>query len=186
MNIVVRDNLIVRSLTADDARKTYAVINSNRDYLRTWLPWVDGTDSADVTERTIALWQNAYENKSDIVLGVFYNSEYVGNIGLHDIKRSNISGMIGYWLAEDCQGLGIMTDCVRALTDYGFNELELNRIYIHCATANTKSRAIPERLGFVQEGVLQDGEYRYGQFYDLAVYGGLKRNWQKIGFMPVV
>ena len=186
MEIAVRDNLVMRSLTPDDAHEAYAVINSNRDYLRTWLPWVDDTNSPDVTARTIGLWQEAYENKSEIVLGIFYNGAYVGNIGLHDLKHTNNSGMIGYWLAEDFQGFGIMTDCVRALVDYGFHELGLNRIYIYCSTANKKSRAIPERLGFVQEGVLQDGECRYGQFYDLVVYGGVKRNWQKNGFLPVV
>jgi ribosomal-protein-serine acetyltransferase len=64
--------------------------------------------------------------------------------------------MIGYWLAEDYQGRGIMTDCVRMLVDFCFNELDLNRVYITCGFGNKKSRAIPELLGFVQEGILQE------------------------------
>ena len=52
----------------------------------------------------------------------------------------------------------------------------LNRIYIHCAVGNKKSRAIPERLGFIQEGRLQDGECLYGVFHDLIIYGMVKRN----------
>ena len=177
MIIAVRDGLVMRSLSQNDVAKVYEVTDSNRNHLRTWLPWVDGTDSPAVTENVITSWEKDYECKRDVVLGIFENSEYIGNIGLHDLKRPNRSGMVGYWLAENRQGRGIVTDCVRALTDFGFQTLGLNRIYIHCAAENKKSRAIPERLGFVQEGVLQDGEYLYGTFHDLIIYGMVKRNW---------
>jgi len=103
----------------------------------------------------------------------------VGNIGLHDISRYKSSGMIGYWLAENAQGKGIMTDCVRAMLDFGFFGQNLNRIYIHAAVPNHKSCAIPERLGFVREGTLQDGECLYGRYFDMALYGMLRRNWVK-------
>ena len=128
MLISVRDGLIMRSLSQNDASKVYAVVDNNRNYLRTWLPWVDGTDSPAVTENVIASWEKDYEKKSDVILGIFANGEYVGNIGLHDLKRPNRSGMVGYWLAENCQGRGIITDCVRALTDFGFQMLGLNGI----------------------------------------------------------
>jgi predicted acetyltransferase len=94
------------------------------------------------------------------------------------MKKANNSGMVGYWLAENEQGGGIMTDCVRCLVTYGFNSLSLNRIYIHCAEGNKKSRAIPERLGFTLEGVFGDGECLYGEYFDLTVYAMLKRNWK--------
>ena len=86
--------------------------------------------------------------------------------------------MVGYWLSENEQGGGIVTDCVRCLVNFGFDSLSLNRIYVHCADSNTKSRAIPERLGFALEGVFRDGECLYGKYFDLAIYGMLKRNWK--------
>lgn len=178
MQISVRDNLIMRSLTKCDAPDVYAAVDSNRAHLRVWLPWVDSTDSPAVTESVIATWEKDYENKTDIVLGIFENNVYVGNIGLHNINKSNNSGMVGYWLAEKYQGRGIVTDCVRALVNFGFNNLELNRIYLYCASENTKSRAIPERLSFIHEGTLQDGEYVNGAYYDLIVYGMVRRNWK--------
>jgi len=179
MLMYVRENLVMRSLMVSDAPAVYNVVDRNREYLRTWLPWVDGTDSPDVTENVIASWEKALDDKSDVVLGIFNNGEYVGNIGLHDIKNHKRSSMIGYWLSENRQGSGIITDCVRALMDFAFSALGLNRIYINCAADNIKSRAIPERLGFVQEGILQDCEYLYGIFHDLIVYGIVERNWQR-------
>jgi len=167
----------MRSLEKSDAAAVFAAVDGNRAHLRAWLPWVDSTDSPAVTEGVIASWEKDYANKTDIVFGIFENDEYVGNMGLHSIKSANNSGMIGYWLVENRQGRGIVSDCVRALMNFGFHELELNRIYINCAVENTKSRAIPERLGFVQEGTLQDAEYVNGVYYDLVVYGMVRRNW---------
>jgi len=167
----------MRSLQKSDASKVFAAVDGNRAYLRDWLPWVDGTNSPAVTENVIAEWGKEYENNTDVVLGIFEHGEYIGNIGLHDLKRPNCSGMVGYWLAENHQGRGIITDCTRELVNFGFHTLGLNRIYIHCAAENIKSRAIPERLGFIQEGIHQDGEYLYGSFHDLIVYGIVKRNW---------
>ena len=179
MILYVREGIVMRSLSLTDVPTVYDTVDRNRNYLRTWLPWVDGTNSPAVTENVIDSWKKDFESKTDIVLGIFENGEYIGNIGLHDLKRANRSGMIGYWLSENHQGRGTITDCVRVLTDLGFYSLGLNRIYIHCAADNKKSRAIPERLGFAQEGTFQDGECLYGTFHDLTVYGIVKRNWRK-------
>jgi ribosomal-protein-serine acetyltransferase len=132
-------------------------------------------------ENVIASWARDMENRKDIVLGIYDYDQYIGNIGLHGINSANSSGMIGYWLSQDRQGRGVMTGCVRAMTDHAFHALGLNRTYIHCAAGNRKSRAIPERLGYVKEGVLRDGECLYGIFHDLIVYGMLKRDWLKAG-----
>ena len=179
MILKVRENLELRVRAPEEAAETFAVIDKNREYLREWLPWVDATNSVEDVKKVIEKWQKEFAGKKDVVLGIYLDDKYVGNMGLHDINRNNSSAMIGYWLAEDAQGQGIMTDCVRALSSYGFNELDLNRIYILCASGNTKSRAIPERLGYIQEGVLRDGTRLYGIYHDEVIYGALKRNWGK-------
>ena len=186
MLIAVREHIIMRTLAPKDAAEIYQVIDRDRTYLRTWLPWVDETDSANVTKDVITSWEEDFKNKRDIVLGIFENGRYIGNIGLHGLHNYNRSGMIGYWLAQNRQGCGVISDCVRALTNYGFYELGLNRIYIHCAAGNKKSRAVPERLGFLKEGVLQDGEYLYEVFHDLVVYGMVKRHWQTCDTLSLV
>jgi ribosomal-protein-serine acetyltransferase len=179
MIIKVRENLEMRVRVPEEAEETFAVIDKNRAYLREWLPWVDGTQTVEKVIEVIKNWQKEFEEKKDVVLGIYLDNKYIGNMGLHDINKNNNSAMIGYWLAKDAQGKGIMTDCVRALTDYGFNELGLNRIYIYCAFENKKSRAIPERLGYTQEGILQDGTCLYGTYHDEVIYGIVKRNWIK-------
>ena len=56
----------------------------------------------------------------------------------------------------------------RALVDHAFGELELHRVEIQAAGANRRSRAIPERLGFQQEGILREAECVGGRYLDLG------------------
>jgi len=80
-------------------------------------------------------------------------------------------GVVGYWLAEEHEGRGLVTRAVSALIDHGFSELNLHRVEIRAATNNARSRAVPERLGFTQEGVLREADVVGDEYVDLVVYG---------------
>ncbi|MFX4300808.1 GNAT family N-acetyltransferase [Alicyclobacillus tolerans] len=84
---------------------------------------------------------------------------------------------MGYFLGKDYKGKGIITTSVRALLDYIFDVLILNRVVTQCAAENMKSRAIPDRLGFQQEGIARDGQWLYNRYVDLVNYSLLKRDW---------
>jgi ribosomal-protein-serine acetyltransferase len=101
----------------------------------------------------------------------------VGIIGLNRLDRFHKQTEIGYWLAEECQGRGIMTACCRTLVDFVFREYGLHRVEIRAAVGNTKSRAIPERLGFTHEGTLREAEWVNDRFVDGAVYAVLEHDW---------
>lgn len=73
-----------------------------------------------------------------------------------------------------------MTNACRAVLTYAFHKLQLNRMAILCATGNARSRAIPERLGFIQEGIRREGEWLYDHFVDLVVYSMLAREWDAL------
>lgn len=71
-----------------------------------------------------------------------------------------------------------MTQCTKAIIDYAFNKLDLNRVEIRASVENIKSQAIPERLGFTKEGRLRSEERVQGRFTDSYVYSLLKSEWQ--------
>ncbi|GAK49638.1 ribosomal-protein-serine N-acetyltransferase [Candidatus Moduliflexus flocculans] len=71
-----------------------------------------------------------------------------------------------------------MTRCVKAMINIGIQELGLKKIEIFCAEGNHRSRAIPERLGFMQEGVIRRAFDLYGECVNLAVYGLLVEEWK--------
>lgn len=58
-----------------------------------------------------------------------------------------------------------------------FNELKLNRVDIRAAEENIKSRAIPERLGFVCEGQIRQAEWLYDHYVNHIVYGMMAAEW---------
>ena len=73
-----------------------------------------------------------------------------------------------------------MTRAVHGCLTYAFDTLKLHRVEIRCGVDNHKSRAVPTRLGFTEEGICRDGEYLYDHYHDLVIYGILQHEWKKL------
>jgi ribosomal-protein-serine acetyltransferase len=173
----VDDDVSVSVLTHQDNAALYALTDSDRNYLRKWLPWVDATKSPDVTQSFIANSLRQLANNNGFQAGIRYQGQLVGCIGLHGIDWANRWTSIGYWLRESHQGRGIMTRAVSGVLQISFTHYALNRVEIRAAVDNAKSRAIPERLGFDQEGTIKQAEWLYDHFVDHAIYGLLRQTW---------
>jgi ribosomal-protein-serine acetyltransferase len=103
--------------------------------------------------------------------------QLAGVIGQHHIDWPNRAGMLGYWLGAAYEGRGLMTHACRALVTHMLREQGLHRVEVRAAPGNRRSRAIPERLGFRQEGILRDAEWLYDHYVDLVVYAMLADDW---------
>jgi ribosomal-protein-serine acetyltransferase len=175
--MTVDDDIKLKLLEKRDAEEMFSVVDNNRDYLREWLPWVNGVKKKEDYYPVIDMWLKQFAANDGFQVGIFYQDKYVGMIGFHNIDWGNKQTSIGYWLDGNMQGKGIMTRSVNALLKYAFEELKLNRVEIRCGTENLKSKAIPERLGFQQEGIIRDGEFLYDHFIDSYVYSLLSIEW---------
>ncbi len=180
MKIQVDDNISLEFLKEIHAEALLNLVNGNRLYLRTWLPWVDSMQTVDNFKLYIINSRRQATNRTDFGFGIFVNGALVGRIGLHHINQQNKIGEIGYWLADGMQGRGIITKCCRALINYGFTEIGLNRIEIKCGAGNEKSGAIAQKLGFKQEGILRSAEWLNAKFIDLYLYALLKYEWKDL------
>jgi ribosomal-protein-serine acetyltransferase len=177
IKIQVEDGLFLKSLELRDSEELLPLIESNRSYLRQWLPWLDMTRTID---EMIAFIDSAVRQQAaglGFQAGIWYQGRIVGIIGYHHLEWANRSSCIGYWLAAAYQKRGIMTKACRALVEYAMEDWHLNRIEIRCAVGNLKSRAIPERLGFKSEGLLREAEWLYDHYVDHVVYGMLAEEW---------
>lgn len=175
---VIDENIILKNLVETDAAELFALTDRSRDSLREWLPWLDGTKTEADSFQFIQNAQASYGEKKSLICGIFYQGKLAGIAGFNSIDWMNQNTYIGYWLGTDFQGNGIMTNTVKALIDYAFAQLQLNRIEIRAAIGNTKSRAIPERLRFKEEGLIRQSEWLYDHFVDHIIYGMLKTDWQ--------
>ena len=159
------------------AQELFDLVDANRAHLRVWLPWVDYETSVEDSKAFIKSSLRQFANNEGLQLGIRYKGQLAGVIGYHPINWSNRKVEIGYWLAEPFQGRGLMTKACKTLIAYAFNELRLNKVTIECATGNSRSCAIPKRLGFQQEGILHDSEWLYDHYVDHFVFGMLARDW---------
>jgi ribosomal-protein-serine acetyltransferase len=162
------------------AEEGTALIRQNLAHLKEWLPWATDAFSIDDALEFIRRNRRQFAENQGYSMHIIYRGQHAGNIGYNKIDWTTRMTEIGYWLAEPFQGKGIMTRACRALVDYAFEELKLNRVFMQCAIGNTKSRAIPERLGFRQEGVFRQAEWLRGHFTDLVVYAVLAKEWQAL------
>ena len=103
--------------------------------------------------------------------------EPVGTLGLYSYSERDGRAELGYDLLEEHWGRGIMTESVREVVRYGFEEIGLNRIEATIDPENTRSVRLVERLGFRREGFLRERFFYSGKRRDELVYGLLKSDW---------
>jgi ribosomal-protein-serine acetyltransferase len=144
------------------------------------LAWVDATREVAVIERFIDTTLQQFANHLGFQAGIFVKEKLVGIIGFKPIDTVNCLGEIGYWLSRHHQGRGIMIKCAQAVVRAGFQDLALNKIEIRCAVENHRSRAVAQRLGFVEEAVLRQREWLYDHFVDHVVYSMLKSEYEAL------
>jgi ribosomal-protein-serine acetyltransferase len=173
----IDNELELKLLDASHADDLFALIDRNRPYLREWLPWVDAAVSIENTLEFIQFTERQYAENNGFQCGIFLKGCFVGCIGLHGIDWRNKKTSIGYWLGSEYQGRAIITRACSTLLHYLLSELQLNRVEIRAGTLNAKSRAIPERLGFIVEGTAREAEWLYDHYIDHVIYGMLSKDW---------
>jgi len=175
-HIPVDTDLYLRLATVDDAPFLYHLIEKHRAYLREWLPFIDFSQSVLDTKAYLRAVSDT-KNPSEEVYVILHQKTIAGIIGFKGIDHINRKLEIGYWLSGDLQGQGIMRRACKALLNFAFGEMGMNRVQIKAGVGNHKSIKIPQKLGFTREGVQRDGEYLNGRFHDLEVYSLLQREW---------
>ncbi len=175
----LRPGVELRLLEERHAPALFARVDREREYLRQWMPWVDVTRTEEDILAFIRRMLDTFSSNQGFSAGIWVDGTIGGVITLHKVDWVNRKGEIGYWLGQEFQGQGIMTDATRAVTDHALVELQLNRVEILCATSNDKSRAIPKRLGFALEGVLREAQFLNERHDDLELYSMLRREYRR-------
>lgn len=177
MMLKVSNQIVLREIELEDSKDIFETIDSQREYLGRWLPFVAFTRSVDFSRMFIqSILETPYEVREHTFV-VLFEDKFAGVIGFKSSDKANRKTEIGYWLSESYQKKGIITDSVVALMNFAFEELGMNRIQIRCGVGNIPSRGIPIRLGFKLEGVERAGElFTDGQYVDLEVFSKLKQD----------
>ena len=147
--IALDDGVVVRTYTADDMPQLVEVVNRDLDHLRPWMPWAQ---EPTTVEGQTAWWRGTLEpgddGPYDLPYGIFdADGRVIGGTGFH-LRGGPGVVEIGYWLASDVTGRGLMTRVVSALVDAARQVDGVRQVEIKCDVANERSAAVPRRLGF--------------------------------------
>ncbi len=175
--IPLENGTTLRLLEKHHAPALFAAIERDRAALREWLPWLDRTTEVAHTEAFIELTRKQWGENQGFQAAIWQDEQLVGMIGFHAIHWANRKTSIGYWLATEFQGRGIMTRACREMLRLAFEEWRLTRVEIRCASGNARSQAVATRLGFTREGVARKAEHLYGQVVDHVVFGMTDEDW---------
>lgn len=169
--------LRLRPVTSADADDLFA-LHSNAHVLRYWdsPPWTERARA----ERFIAASSQMAEDGSGARLVIERASDgaFVGWSGVSRWSPDYRSASLGYCLGEAAWGHGYATESARALLQWAFDTLDLNRVQAETDTRNTASARVLEKLGFRREGTLREDCVVNGDVSDSWVYGLLRREWR--------
>ena len=111
--------------------------------------------------------------KNEIHFAIDITGKVVGGIGLMHIEKAH-KAEIGYWIGRNYWNIGIMTNVVKLMSDFGFKKLKLKRIYAKVFLKNKASAKVLEKNGFRLEGLMRKEMTKKDKLYDAYLYSKLK------------
>ena len=172
--------ITLRAFRESDAAPMFEIIERDREYLAEFLPWVDDVatveDEAEFVKNTMSQPTTGTEARASFIIE--YRSEIAGTIGVRLTDSPSRIGEIGYLLAEPMQHKGVMTRACEAVTRHGFAEMDLRRIEIYADPENPRSRAIPLRLGYSDDGISPYAMRATGKTRQMAAYSMTIEDWR--------
>ena len=175
----------IRKWKRSDAKDLAIALSNKRiqDNLRDGLPYpYTEQDGADY----ISAMLSADENEV-FAFAVTVDGRAVGSIGV--FRRENIhrqTAELGYYLAEEYWGKGIMTEAVTQVCKYVFEKSDVIRIYAEPFAYNAPSCRVLEKAGFQYEGTLRSNAVKNGKILDMKMYSLLKTEREIYGAVQIM
>lgn len=156
-----------------DAKDLASVISNKKiqDNLRDGLPYP--YTEQDATDYISAMLSED-ENKT-LAFAITIDNKAIGSIGA--FRQKNIhrhTAEIGYYIAEEYWGKGLMTEAVKQICSYIFDKSNIVRIYAEPFSYNKASCRVLEKAGFLYEGTLRSNAIKNGKTIDMLMYSRLK------------
>lgn len=171
------ENVLLRAIERDDIEILRELINSP-EMERRIVGW-----GFPISKKAQESWFENFKNTPNMIRYTIDHKEFgvVGFTGLKDIDWKNGSVITaGIRILDNVSSKGIASECFKLLLDYCFNELRLNRVQ-----SSTKQNNLPvikflTKLGYKEEGILREFEFKNGKYHNLILLSILKSDYDKI------
>lgn len=172
--LIETERLILRLLTEVDIPELVPLIGDRRvaaTTLRIPHPFHE-QDARDFLDSP------AKDNELRLGIRLRGNGVLIGGMGLHpypEHKRAEL----GYWIGVPYWGNGYATEAARAVLKYGFETIQLNRIFAGHFQHNPASGTVLRKIGMKHEGCLRQNVLKGAEFVDIELYAILRQDWMK-------
>lgn len=176
----IEERLLLLPPNEQLAETTFELVNRQPADFGRWLPWIAKIKSPEDMRRFMKDARLFNLGGQRFTAFIEWRGNIVGSVAFARISKPHYRAELGYWLASEHRGRGLVTRSCGRLIKYGFEELQLQRIEIYTPPENQAARAIAQRLHFKREGLLRNHICIRDQFFNLEIYGLLAADWKKI------
>lgn len=171
------DRIILRPLVENDATILYE--NVKEYELARWMinlphPYPEN-GALEFIKKTRELMEKGESYELAIESKII--SEVIGVMSLLKVDKKHRNAELGFWVAKEHRNKGIATEAASAILVFGFNYLNLERVYAKCFTDNKPSQRVIEKLGMKYEGTFRHEVLKVDKFIDTKYYSILKNDW---------
>ena len=171
------ERLILRRFTVDDAQAMFENWANDERVTRflTWCPH----ESPEATRQLLELWCAAYENPDTYNWVIEYECIPIGSISVVRLNEECEYAELGYCMGYAYWNKGFMSEAAKAVIDYLFAEIGVNRVGISHAVKNPASGRVAQKCGLTFEGTKREYfKNPAGEFLDMSDYGIIRSEWE--------
>lgn len=169
--------------------KKVRLVPYSKKHFEDTLKWVNDAYIAVRVNRVLPVtasehldwYEHIVKDKSQIIFAIELKADgtYAGNCGLKNIDNRSHKAELWIYLGNEFANQGLGKDATKLLLDYGFDFLNLNRIYLYIVENNKIAEKLYESCGFKKEGLCREDVFMEGNYYDTVWMGLLKEEYKK-------
>ena len=161
--------------------RTWAELRAaSRQFLEPWEPvWARDALSRAALRRRLGQAIAEWRRDSSYAFHIFSSADEVllGGITLSNVRRGVAqTGTLGYWIGQKYARQGYMTEAIRCVMQFAFEDLRLHRLEAACLPENEASRALLIKSGFREEGYARGYLRINGNWHDHVLFGLTSEN----------
>ncbi|MFV0393799.1 MAG: GNAT family N-acetyltransferase [Coprobacillaceae bacterium] len=177
--MIQTERLVLRCFKYEDntSMRKYWISNPNIQKMYSEPIYETETEVKELLDNYISSYQKSnYYRWAITLLG---SDDCIGQIAYFLTDDKNHFGEIEYCISEEFQNRGYITEAVKTILEYGFENINLHKVQICHKSNNMPSKRVIEKNGFTYEGTLRDYFYIDGEYIGRLYYSILKSEWQK-------
>ncbi len=172
--ILYTNRLTLRKLAKTDYNDMFEY-SSNSD-LTKYLTW-DPHPDKNYTHKYLSYIQSKYRSCEFFDWAIIYNGKMIGTCGFTTLNDQDLCGEIGYVVSPNYHNMGIATEAVERVLEFGFDVMGLHRIEARYMLDNLPSRKVMEKVGMTFEGVLRESMYIKNRYVSVGICSILRSEY---------